>query len=126
MSRLFGFLGLVIVLAVGMYIYSAQMKNAATVGGGSSPTGAVNITGVRSDLLSIAQAERTYYASQAKYASLDELISGSYLTVKRERPPFTYEVQTSESGFRVVATRSDKGSPAEMSIDETMQITSSE
>ena len=126
MGRLFGFLGLVIVLAVGMYIYSAQMKNAATVGGGSSPTGAVNITGVKSDLLSIAQAERTYYASQGKYGSLDDLISGNYLTVKRERPPFTYDIQTSESGFRVVATRSDKGAPKEMSIDETMQIATSE
>lgn len=124
MSRLFGFLSLVIVLAVGMYIYSQQIKSATAVGGGSSPTGTVNITGVRSDLLSLASAERNYYAQQGKYASLDDLVSEKYVTVERSRPPYSYEISTTSSGFQVTATRSTPGSPAKMWIDETMQVQS--
>jgi len=124
MSRLFGFLSVVIVLAVGLYIYSQQAKSASAIGGQSTPTGAVNITGVRSDLISMASAERNYFAQQAKYASLDELISEKYITVERERPPYTYDISTTSSGFQVTATRSTPGSPAKMWIDESMQVQS--
>jgi hypothetical protein len=81
-----------------------------------------NITGVKSDLISIANAERVYQASQGKYATLDELIAGNYVTIRGERPPYTYRVEASESGFRAVATRSTKGSPSQVSISETMEI----
>lgn len=126
MGRAFGFISVLTVLAIGMYIYSQQVKSATAVGGGTTPTGAVNITGVRSDLLSIASAERTYYATQAKYASLDELMSGNYITIKGSRPPFTYDVSTTSSGFRATATRSGAGSPSQIWIDETMTVQSSD
>ncbi|HEY6181184.1 MAG TPA: hypothetical protein VIW67_03000 [Terriglobales bacterium] len=124
MSRLFGFLSIVIVLAAGMYIYSQQVKSATAVGGQGSPTGTVNITGVRSDLLSLASAERNYYAQQGKYASLEDLISEKYVTIERSRPPYSYEISTTSSGFQVTASRSTPGSPAKIWIDETMQIQS--
>jgi len=122
MGRAFGFISIIVVLAAGMYIYMTQFKQATAVGGAATPTGTVNITAVRGDLLSIATAERTYYASQGKYASLDELISGNYVTIKGERPPYTYSVEPSSGGFRAVATRSGSGSPSQISIDETMQV----
>ena len=118
----FWFISILVVLAAGMYIYMTQFKQAAAVGGATTPTGAVNITGVKSDLLSIASAERTYYASQGKYATLDELISGNYVTVKGERPPFAYSVESTSAGCRVIAARSGEGSPSQISIDETMQV----
>jgi hypothetical protein len=124
MSRVFGFLSIVIVLAVGMYIYSQQMKSATAAGGQSTPTGAVNITGVRSDLLSLASAERNYFAQQGKYASLEDLISEKYVTIERSRPPYSYEISTTSSGFQVTATRSTPGSPAKIWIDENMQMQS--
>jgi hypothetical protein len=122
MGRLFGFAGTVMVLAIGMYIYSQQVKNVSSVGGQSTPTGAVNITGVRSDLISLASAERNYFAQQAKYASLDELVSEKYVTIERSRPPYSYDISTTSSGFQVTATRSTPGSPAKMWIDESMQV----
>jgi len=124
MGRVFGFLSVVIVLAVGMYVYSQQVKSAAAVGGQSTPTGAVNITGVRSDLLSLASAERNYFAQQGKYASLEDLISAKYVTIERSRPPYSYDISTSSSGFQVTATWSTPGSPAKIWIDENMQIQS--
>lgn len=126
MGRAFGFVGILVVLAVGMYIYSVQLKNASAPGGGGTPTGTANIVGVKNDLISIANAERGYFATQQKYASLDELVSGKYITIERQRPPYTYDVETTASGFKVTATRDSAGSPAQLWIDETMEVKSSE
>jgi hypothetical protein len=128
MGRLFGFLSVVVVLGIGMYIYSKQVQSSSAPAGANNPKAAINITGVKSDLISIATAERRYYASEGKYASFDELISSNYITVARQRPPYSYEVETSSSGFRVVATRSGdnaSGTPAQLSVDENMEFQTS-
>jgi hypothetical protein len=129
MGRLFGFLSIVIVLAIGMYIYSRQVQNSSAPAGANNPKAAINITGVKSDLISVASAERRYFATEGKYASFDELILTNYITVARQRPPYTYEVQTSSGGFRVVATRSGddtSGTPAQLSVDENMDFQTSD
>jgi len=129
MSRLFGFLSVVIVLAVGMYLYSKQIQSTSAPAGANTPQGAINITGVKSDLVSIASAERRYFVSEGKYASLDDLISTNYITVARQRPPYSYAVELSSNGFRVVATRSGDnaaGTPAQLFVDENMEFQSSE
>jgi hypothetical protein len=120
-----GFLSLLIVMAVGMYIYTQQIKSTSPAGT-TNPEGTVNIVGVQNDLLSIARAEREYQAEKGSYASLDELTSASYVTVKGERPPYSYQVETSEAGFRATATRSTPGSPSQIWIDETMQVHTAE
>ena len=123
--RLFGFLGTVITVAIGMYIYSLQVKTLApsTAGNGEEVT---TVTGVKNDLISIANAERGYLASQGKYASLDELISGNYVTVKGERAPYIYEIEINSNGFRATATRTTKGAPAQLWITDNMQVQASD
>jgi len=129
MSRLFGFLSVIIVMAIGMYIYSKQIQSTSAEAGASSPQGAINITGVKSDLISIASAERRYFATEGKYASLDELISSNTITVARQRPPYSYAIELGNGGFRVVAIRSGQnlaGTPAQLSVDENMEFQTSE
>jgi hypothetical protein len=129
MGRLLGLLGVVIALAVGMYVYSKQMQSSSGAAGVNTPKAVIDITGVKTDLVSIASAERRYFAGEGKYVSLDELISTHYIAVARQRPPYTYEVQTSSGGFRVVATRSGDdtaGTPARISVDENMEFQTSE
>ena len=129
MGRVFGFLSVVIVLAIGMYIFSKQAQSSSAAAGANSPKAAINVTAVRSDLISIATSERRYLATEGKYASLEELISANYVTVARQRPPYTYEVETSSTGFRVVATRSGdntSGTPGRLSVDENMEFQTSE
>jgi hypothetical protein len=97
--------------------------------GASTPQGAINITGVKNDLMSIASAERRYFASEGKYASFDDLQSTNTMVVIRQRPPYSYAVEFSSNGFRVVATRSGDnvaGTPAQMSVDENMEFQTSE
>jgi hypothetical protein len=129
MGRIFGFLVLLVTVGVGIYLYTKQAQNSSAAARANNPKAAINITGVRTDLMTIAQAERGYFASEGKYASLDELISSRSLAVSRQRPPYTYEVQTSGSGFRVIATRSgddSSGTPAELSVDQDMQFQQSQ
>jgi hypothetical protein len=128
MSRLFGFLSVVIVMAIGMYIYSKQVQSTSAAAGTNSPQAAINITGVRNDLVSIATAERRYYATEARYGSFDDLVSGNYITLRRQRPPYSYEIETNSSGFRVIATRTggDASAPAQLSVDENMEFQQSE
>jgi hypothetical protein len=129
MSRLFGFLSVVIVMAIGMYIYSQQVQSASAAAGATSPQAAINITGVKSDLISIASAERRYYATEGKYASLVELISTNSVSVARQRPPYSYAVEITPTSFRIVATRageSASGTPSQLSVDENMEFQASE
>lgn len=122
MGKAFGFISVLVVVAVGLYLYSTQLRSVSAVGGTNNPTGVANIVGVKGDLVGIANAERQFFASEAKYGSLDDLTSGHYLTISGGRPPYTYDVETTASGFQVTATRSDGGSPAKLWIDESMQV----
>jgi hypothetical protein len=125
MGRIFGFLSVILAMAAGMYIYSRQAQSTSAAAGANSPKAAINITGVKSDLMTIAQAERGYFALEGKYASLDELISSRSMSVARERPPYSYEIETSGNGFRVIASRhgdDNSGTPAQLSVDENMQF----
>ena len=126
MGRAFGFVSILATLAAGMYFYSLQVRNLQPSANGARSDEVATIAGVKTDLIGIANAERGYAASQGKYASLDELISGNYITIKGERPPYVYDVQITSGGFSATATRTTKGSPAELWITEDMQIQSSE
>jgi hypothetical protein len=122
MGRVFGFLGTIVTMAIGMYIYSLQVKTLTPDAGSGNSAEVGTIVGVKNDLIGIANAERGFQASQGKYASLDELTAGNYLSIKGERPPYIYDVETSSSGFRATATRTTKGAPAQLWITETMQV----
>ena len=126
MGRALGFLGTVITMAVGLYIYSIQVKTLTPTAGNGSPEEVTTITGVKNDLIAIASAERGYLASQGHYASLEELVSGNYITLKGERPPYVYAVEVSASNFRVTATRTTKGAPAQLWITDDMQVQASD
>jgi len=126
MGRALGFLGTIITMAAGMYIYSMQVKTLSPSTGSGNPEEVATIAGVKNDLISIANAERGYLASQGKYASLDELIGGNYINIKGERPPYVYDVETTAGSFRATATRTTKGAPAQLWITETMQVGASD
>ena len=80
-------LAMVLVAAAILYgVYEVYLKRMPTTDAGTAPTQAISLTGVRSDLLQIAQAERSNVALNGKCASLDELISSGAITMnKRER-----------------------------------------
>ena len=126
MGRVFGFVGTIVTMAIGMYIYSLQVKTLTPGAGSGNPTEVATITGVKNDLIGIANAERAYQATEGKYASLDELISGNYISIKGERPPYIYDVEINSGSFRATATRTTKGAPAQLWITQDMQVQASD
>src|SRR5437667_6833975 len=124
MGKALGFIGVLIAVGVGAYLYTQQAQSVAP--GGASPRATIDTVGVKNDLIAIANAERRRLASDGKYVSLEELRSNGDISMPgNTRGPYTYNVETSDNGFRVTATYSgpDEKAPRSLSIDQTMQIT---
>jgi hypothetical protein len=125
MLRLTGILVGAILL---MTAYLFYLKKMPSTDQGTAPTQAISLTGVRSDLLQIAQAERTYIATNGNCASLDELISSNSLSVPRTgRDGYLYSVECSSGEFTATARHSPApaGSPIRypnLAIDANMQV----
>ena len=104
MGRSLGFVGILIVLAAGAGIYMRQAQ-VVTPAGAGAPSGAVDLVGVKHDLIAIARAERAHNAVRGGYVSIDELRSYGDLTMERNnRGPYTYSAEVSGSGFVIIAT----------------------
>jgi hypothetical protein len=123
--------GLAVILvaaAVLFGVYRYYFKKMPTTDEGTAPTQAISLTGVRSDLLQIAQAERGYIALNGRCASLDELISSNSLSVPRTgRDGYTYAVECSGGEFTATARHlpAPAGSPIRypnLAIDANMQV----
>jgi hypothetical protein len=125
MGRILGFIGLLVVAGTIFYLTTRQAETVSQISGGGTVQSAEVLTGVKGDLIGIANAERGFNAEQGRYGSWDELVSGHYISIKSERPPYSYDVQTTSNSFRVTATRSGPGSPAQLWIDDTMEIQNS-
>ena len=120
---------LVLVAAAILFgVYEVYLKKMPTSDPGTAATQAISLTGVRSDLLQIGQAERANIALNGKCASLDELISSGAMSMSRtSRDGYTYQVNCSGSDFQVVAEHppATPGSGIrfpKLAIDGTMQV----
>jgi hypothetical protein len=113
-------------VAFGVYQYS--LKKMPTSDVGTASTQAISLTGVRGDLLQIAQAERTFTALNDHCASLGELMSSNTLGMRRpERDGYSYTIQCSGSDFTAIARHpaAPEGSPIRyptLAIDQTLQV----
>jgi Type IV minor pilin ComP, DNA uptake sequence receptor len=99
-----GMIGLLVTAAIGIGIYMYTLKQAAP-GPGMVVTQNISITGVKNDLVSIAQAERMYYTQNGSYTDLTTLASSGTMNITRtSRDGYTYSVDSSGNGFTVTAT----------------------
>lgn len=126
MKGIVGLLGLVIALGIGAYLYTHSAKSAADAAGGAgSPKMAIDVTGVKNDLIAFATSEKQTFALDGKYLSIDEMRSKGSSLPADHRGPFTYSSEVSETGFKITATYTGEpvaGAPHRMSIDQTMAI----
>jgi hypothetical protein len=123
-SRVFSFLGLMIVLCVGAWLYTRQAKSVMPAGS-NNVRAVADITGVQNDLLAIANAERSEFALEGKYLSLDELRSKGVINLRASgRAGYTYSVEVGSDSFRAVASYSGPPAtaPQTISVDQTMEI----
>ncbi len=119
-----GLIGLLIVLGIGYFIYSSQIGKVVD---DKPAIQQINLTAIRSDLLSLGQAERLYYAANGSYGTFEQLRSSNIMSSipggNRSGYRYTAEVDGS-SHFRITANPPDSSNDElpTYSIDETMQI----
>jgi hypothetical protein len=123
-----GLAGVLVAAALLFGIYHFYLKKMPTTDEGTAPTQAISLTGVRSDLLQIAQAERGYIATNGHCASLDELLSSNSLSMSRsERDGYSYSLECTGGNFTATARHAPApaGSPIRypnLAIDAAMQV----
>jgi hypothetical protein len=119
-------ISLLVVAAIVLLSYKLYLSKMPGEGAGTGrPVQVIDVVGVKNDLLGIAQAERAYQAEHGAYGSLDELTSSGALTVRKSsRSGYTYEVETSADGFRVVAHCPAATTPgcSDYSVDQSMEV----
>lgn len=90
-------------MALGLGVYYVFLKQASPAGGGT-PTQIISTTRVEMELSSIANAERTYFAQNSSYATMDQLVAGGELPIPiTGRDGYTYTMDASSSSFTVTA-----------------------
>jgi hypothetical protein len=128
MRSLVGLAGLLVSVALIFVVYHFYLKTMPATDIGTAPTQAISLTGVRTDLLQIADAEHGYIATNGHCATLDELISSNSISMTRtEREGYTYAIQCSGGDF--TATARHLPAPAgslvrypNLAIDSGMQV----
>lgn len=109
-------------------VYHYYFKKISVTDEGTAPTQAISLTGVRGDLMQIAQAERGYIALNGHCATLDELTSSNSLSMSSpERDGYSYSMACSGGDFSVTGRHAaaPAGSPIRyptLAIDQSMQI----
>jgi Tfp pilus assembly protein PilE len=124
MRAAFGFVGLLIVLLIGYLIYTSQIQE---IGSDKPLKQQIDFVAVRSDLLSLAQAERLYYTLNNSYATLEELQRSNVMNSipVRGRSGYQYTVEVDgATHFQITASPADSSQTKlpTLSINETMQI----
>ena len=119
--RVFGFLGVIIVLCAGFFIYQRSIADLPE----GSPEQQVDTTAIRQRLLTIGQTERQYQASNGKYATLEELMADNLLPGGTEQRGYTFSATVTATGFTITAMPADddKADWPTLEITEAMQVT---
>lgn len=96
---------LLVAVCVGYFLYQYSLKKLPVSDEGTAATQAISLTGVRADLLQIAEAERGNIVLNSKCASLEELLSSGGMGMTRaQRDGYAYQINCSgDADFQVVA-----------------------
>jgi hypothetical protein len=120
--------GLLVVGALVGGFYYYNLKKMSSSDEGTSPTQAITLTGVRADLLQIAQAERSFVVTNGRCAPLNELMeSGGMSMTKSERDGYQYSLECSNLEFNAVARHNPAPAGSgirypNLAVDQAMQF----
>ena len=124
MRAVLGLVGLLAVLAIGYYIFTAQV---APVAGGGPPAQQMDLVAVKTDLLGLARCEQLYLAANASYGSMEQLRQAGNLNPfpGDSHRGYVYDVEIDGGAhFRITAKPVDatRTELPTLSIDERMKI----
>ena len=119
-------LSAIIAIGIAAGTYYMYVKHGG-LGGAASPGELISTTGVRMDLIAIAQAEREYFALNGAYATMDQLNSSGD-AMRTGRDGYSYTVDPEGISFTATAKWSPQ-TPGQASqhyptlqVDQTNEI----
>lgn len=124
MRSLGSLVGVLVVALVAVMVYKYFLASGQSEGT-ATPVQTIDAVGAQNDLIAIAQAERAYQAEHGKYASLDELISGGSMQMRKpSRQGYTFDVDASDRNFRATARCASPSLPGchNYTVDQTMTV----
>ena len=116
-----GILAVALISVMAYRLYFSKVQSSET----GTPAETISVVGVKNDLIAIAQAERAYQAEHGLYASLEELKASGAMTMLRDgRDGYSYDVETTASGFHVLAKCSPATNPScsNWIVDQSMEV----
>jgi hypothetical protein len=128
MKAFSSFASILVVLVIALLIYKFYFGSAQQAMGPTGPLQTIDTIGAKNDLLSIAQAERVYWAQHNAYGSMDDLVSSGAMALKKTgREGYTYDEEASSDGFRVTA-RCTSSTPGctNFFVDQNMEVQSTQ
>lgn len=123
--RTAGFLGIGVALGATYFLYSGATSRSGL--DATSPQEQIDVVGIRTGLVEIAQAERAYLARHGTYGTLEQLRAEGTPALGAGRRGYVFDVDARVGkGFRATATPVDanKADWPILEIDETMEISS--
>lgn len=120
--RVFGLISVVIVLCVGLFLYQRSVQELPA---DKSPQEQIDTTAIRQRLLTIAQTERQYQATNGKYATLAELSAENLLPGGTTQRGYEFTADITATGFTITATpkAEDKEGWPTLTVTDSMQVT---
>jgi hypothetical protein len=126
MRGMFGFAGLLIVLGAGYFVYHSYLNTAGPAGATAHPQETIDVIDIKSNLLTIGQAERQYLAAHGSYGTLEQLQQEGPPSIPTENRGYVFSATTNGAqSFTVTATPTDpnKAGWPTLMITDAMQVT---
>lgn len=116
--------GLLIALGVGYFVYTRSLTSSGVAQ--TPPQETIDVVGIRTHLLNIGQAERTYLAAHGAYGTIEQLQADGPASLGAEQRGYVFTAAPDGArSFTATATPADPnkvGWPI-LVIDETMTVT---
>lgn len=113
-------------------IYILYLKKMPTAAEGTVATQAISLTGVKMDLMQIANAERSGIGTSGHCMTMEELLASGSMSMSRpERDGYSYSVECSGNDFKVTASHPPAPANAgfrypTMMVDQSLQVREAE
>ena len=115
--------GLLVALGIGYVLYTHSLTSAG--GTQAPPQQTIDVIDIKTNLMNIGQAERSYLAAHGTYGTLEQLNQDGPPTIPTENRGYMFSVTANGArSFTATATPNDPNKPGwpTLVIDETMTV----
>jgi hypothetical protein len=117
--------GLLVALGVGYFVYTKSLTSAGVAD--APPQQTIDTIDIKTNLMNIGQAERTYLVAHGTYGTLEQLQQDGPPALPAENRGYVFSVAANGAqSFTAVATPTDPNKPGwpTLTMDERMVVTS--